>query len=75
MIGKVFRVWPKRTRRLAGQVIVPEMVVTVVTKIYTPTPFYGGWEEVRTAYLSIYQVDIKRMGCIQGDFNYVVLDK
>ena len=71
MIGKVFRVWPKRTRRLAGQV----MVVTVVTKLYTPTPFYGAWEEVRTAFLTIYQVDIKRMGCVQADFNYEVLDK
>lgn len=75
MVGKVFRVWPKRIRRLAGQVIAPEMVVTVTTQYYTPTPFYRGWEEVRAAYMTIYRVDIKQMGCVQGDFNFQVLDK
>lgn len=75
MVGKVFRVWPRRTKRLAGQVIAPEMVVTMVTQFYAPTPFARGLEEVRAAYLNIYRVDIKRMGCIQGDFFFEILDK
>lgn len=75
MPGKVFKVWPKRTKRLSGQVITPEMVVIVTTKYYTPTPFYNGWEEVRAVYMNMYLVDIKRMGCCQADFNFEVIDK
>ena len=74
-MGKAFRVWPKKTKRLAGQVIAPAMVVTVVTQYHQPSPFSLGLDEVRAAYLRIYNIDIKKMGCISGDFNYELLDK
>ena len=31
-MSKVFRITPKRTRRVNGQVITPEMVITVTTQ-------------------------------------------
>lgn len=74
-VGTAFRVWPKRVRRLAGQVIAPEMVVTVVTQVYATTPFYRGIEDVRVMYLNIYRIDIKQMGCTSGDFEFEIIDK
>ncbi|MBR5043595.1 MAG: hypothetical protein IKX67_10230 [Bacteroidales bacterium] len=73
MIGKTFRVWPKKTIRRSGLVIVPDMVVIVTTQYYAPTPFYRGIDEVREVFQNIYRVDIKKMGCCSGDFNYTVL--
>ena len=31
-MSKVFRITPKRTKRVNGQVITPEMVITVTTR-------------------------------------------
>jgi len=37
-MGNVFKVWPKRTKRVNGQVLTPEMEIIVTTKIYTSDP-------------------------------------
>ena len=45
-MSKVFRITPKRTRRVNGQVITPEMVITVTTRQHCLNPFYNGAVEV-----------------------------
>ena len=41
-MGRVFAVRPKRIKRSNGQVLTPEMEITVTTKSYTCDPFYNG---------------------------------
>ncbi len=38
-MGRVFAVRPKRIKRTNGQVLTPEMEITVTTKSYTCDPF------------------------------------
>ena len=40
-MGRVFAVRPKRIKRTHGQVLTPEMEITVTTKSYTCDPFYN----------------------------------
>ena len=42
IMPKVFQITPKRTKRVNGTVLTPEMVVTVTTQMHTSTPFYNG---------------------------------
>ena len=44
---KVFQVTPKRVKRVNGQVLTPEMTVTVTTAMHTSTPFYNGAKEMQ----------------------------
>ena len=50
-MSKVFRITPKRTRRVNGQVITPEMVITVTTRQHCTNPFYNGAVEVKEQYM------------------------
>ena len=62
-MSKVFRITPKRTRRVNGQVITPEMVITVTTRQHCLNPFYNGAVEVQEQY------------CMSAaDFTYQALD-
>lgn len=45
-MGRVFAVRPKRIKRTNGQVLTPEMEITVTTKSYTFDPFYNGAKPV-----------------------------
>ena len=47
-MSKVFRITPKRPRRVNGQVITPEMVITVTTRQHCTNPFYNGAVEVNS---------------------------
>ena len=47
-MSKVFRITPKRVKRSNGQVLTPEMVITVTTKSHTTTPFYNGAVEIKS---------------------------
>lgn len=38
---KVFQITPKRTKRVNGTVLTPEMVVTVTTQMHTSIIFYN----------------------------------
>ena len=51
IMSKVFRITPKRTRRVNGQVITPEMVITVTTRQHCTNPFYNGAVEVKEQYM------------------------
>lgn len=73
-MGKVFRVTTKRIKRTNGQVLTPEMEVTVTTKMYTSDPFYNGAQEVKDMYMRIYGFDYKKACCNKSDFDYKALD-
>lgn len=67
---KVFKVIPKRTKRVNGTVLTPEMSVTVTTRMHTTTPFYNGAQEVAEAYMRIYGFDYKKACCSVNDFDF-----
>ena len=48
-MSKVFQIIPKRTKRVNGTILTPEMAVTVTTQSHTTTPFYNGAKEVQEA--------------------------
>ena len=73
-MSKVFRITPKRTRRVNGQVITPEMEITVTTRQHCTNPFYNGAVEVKEQYMRIYNFDYKKAGMYPGDFTYKALD-
>ena len=53
-MGRVFAVRPKRIKRTNGQVLTPEMEITVTTKSYTFDPFYNGAKEIQEQYMRMY---------------------
>ncbi len=56
-----------------GQVLTPEMEVTVTTRQHTSDPFYNGAEEIKEAYMRLYGFDYKRACCSKGDFEFKTL--
>ena len=70
IVMRVFQVWPRRARSSNGQIITPEMIVTVTLKYHAPTPFTQGIGDVAEAYWRIYRCDIKKLCCSSGDFYY-----
>ena len=73
-MSKVFRITPKRTRRVNGQVITPEMVITVTTRQHVSNPFYNGAVEIKEQYMRMYQFDYKKACCSVNDFEFEKLD-
>ena len=73
-MSKVFRITPKRVKRSNGQVLTPDMAITVTTKSHTSTPFYNGAVEIKEQYMRMYQFDLKKAGLSVGDFTYEALD-
>ena len=49
-MSKVFRITPKRVKRSNGQVLTPDMSITVTTRSHTTTPFYNGAVEIKEQY-------------------------
>ena len=74
IMSKVFRITPKRTRHVNGQVITPEMVITVTTRQHCSNPFYNGAVEIKEQYMRMYQFDYKKACMSVGDFTYEALD-
>ena len=50
-MGNVFRVRPVRVKKANGQVLTPDMEITVTTQSYTSDPFYNGAKEIQEQYL------------------------
>ena len=73
-MSKVFRITPKRIKRVNGLVLTPEMSIVVTTKQHATTPFYNGAEEVKAQYMHMFGFDYKRAGCCPSDFDVKVLD-
>ena len=73
-MSKVFKITPKRTKRTNGQVLTPEMTITVTTRSHTTTPFYNGAVEIKDQYMRMFQFDYKKAGCSASDFEFEKLD-
>ncbi|MBQ7691670.1 MAG: hypothetical protein IJT30_10850 [Muribaculaceae bacterium] len=73
-MSKVFRITPKRLRRVNGQVITPEMSIIVTTRQHCTSPFYNGAVEVCEQYMRTYNFDVKKANLYQGDFTWEALD-
>ena len=67
-MSKVFRITPKRTKCTNGQVLTPEMSITVTTQSHTTTPFYNGAKEIQVQYMRMFQFDYKKACCSASDF-------
>ena len=74
-MSKVFRITPKRIKRTNGQVLTPEMTITVTTRSHTTTPFYNGAVEIKEQYMRMFQFDYKKACCSASDFEFEKLDK
>ena len=72
-MSKVFKIIPKRVKRVNGTVLTPDMVVIVTTKMHTTNPFYNGAQEIKDAYMNIYGFDYRKACCYQSDFTFEVL--
>ena len=72
-MAKVFHLTPKRTIRRNGQVLTPDMDLTVTTVSHCNTPFYNGAREINEAYMRIYCFDYQKACCSANDFTYEVL--
>ena len=73
-MSKVFRITPKRIKRVNGTVLTPEMVITVTTCQHTSDPFYNGAVEIQEQYMRMYQFDYTRAHCSKYDFDFVKYD-
>ena len=73
-MSKVFRITPKRVKRSNGQVLTPDMSITVTTMSHTTTPFYNGAVEIKEQYMCMYQFDYKKACCSVNDFEFEKLD-
>lgn len=73
-MSRAFRITPKRVKRSNGQVLTPDMSITVTTKSHITTPFYNGAMEIKEQYLRMYQFDYKKAGCSVNDFEFKKLD-
>ena len=70
---KVFKVTPKRTIRRNGEVLTPDMAITVTTRSHTNSPFNNGATELKELYLRIYGFDYQKATCSSADFTFEVL--
>jgi len=73
-MAKVFRVTPKRIKRVNGTVLTPEMSVTVTTMQHTSDPFYNGAKEIKEAYMRLFCFDYQKACCNKNDFEVFKLD-
>ncbi|MDO4159513.1 MAG: DUF6140 family protein [Prevotellaceae bacterium] len=73
-MSKVFKVTPKRTKRVNGTVLTPEMSVIVTLNQHSSSPFYNGAKELQEAYMRQYGFDYKKACCSVNDFGFVKLD-
>ena len=73
-MSRAFRITPKRVKRSNGQVLTPDMSITVTTRSHTTTPFYNGAAEIKEQYMRRYQFDYKKAGCSVNDFEFKKLD-
>ena len=74
IMSKVFRISPKRIKRVNGTVLTPEMEVTVSTTVPTSNPFYNGAKEIIAQSALLYGFDYKKACCTANDFTYKALD-
>ena len=70
---RVFQVTPKRIIRRNGEVLTPDMTVTVTTASYCNSPFSNGAKELKETYMRIYAFDYQKACCSSADFTFEAL--
>ena len=73
-MSKMFKITPKRIKRVNGIILTPEMVITVTTAQHTSDPFYNGAKEIQERYMQVYNFDYKKACCSKNDFDFVKLN-
>ena len=73
-MSKVFKIIPKRVKRVNNTVLTPEMSLIVTLNSHSSTPFYNGAKEVQEAYMRMYCFDYKKACCSANDFSFEKLD-
>ena len=73
-MSRVFKVKPKRLKKVNGLVLTPEMEVIVTTKINMSDPFSNCAKELKEAYMRLYSLDYEKACCNRGDFDFAALD-
>ena len=73
-MSKVFKVWPKRVKRVNGTVLTPEMVIIVTIPMHVSNPFSNGAKEIKAAYMDKYGYDYCRANATKAWFDYERLD-
>ena len=73
-MSKVFRITPRRVKRINNTVLTPEMSLIVTLNTHSSTPFYNGAKEVQEAYMRMYGFDYKKACCSANDFDFKKLD-
>ena len=71
-MSRVFKVKPKRLKKVNGLVLTPEMEVIVTTKINMSDPFSNCAKELKEAYMRLYSFDYEKACCNRGDFDFKV---
>lgn len=71
---RVFKIVPKKTRKINGTVLTPDMTVTVTTRYYMPDPFCNGGIEEAEAYMQMYDFDFWQAACQKSDFECYPLE-
>lgn len=73
VMAKVFRVIPKRVKRVNGEVLSPDMEVVVTTEHHCNSPFDNGAKELKEMYMRIYGFDCRKAACTKADFDIETL--
>ena len=73
-MSKVFRITPRRVKRVNNTVLTPEMSLIVTLNSHSSTPFYNGAKELQEAYMRTYGFDYKKACCSANDFTFEKLD-
>lgn len=58
-MSKVFRITPKRIKRVNGTVLTPDMLIVVTTQQHVSNPFYNGTKEIQEQYMRMFRIDYK----------------
>ncbi len=73
-MSKVYRITPKRIRRVNNTVLTPEMEIIVTLNNHTSDPFNNGAKEIIDMYMDRYGFDYKKAGCNKSHFDYERMD-
>jgi hypothetical protein len=73
-MSRVFRVVPKRIKKVNGTVLTPEMAITVTMAQPTSSPFINGAKEVQEMYMRMYGFNYRKAHCVSSDFTFTALD-
>jgi hypothetical protein len=73
-MSRVFKITPKRIKKVNGTVLTPDMSITVTTAQAVNCPFSNGAKEIKEMYMRMFSFDYKKAICTKSDFDVKKLD-